>query len=262
MKKLIIFLFAICFFQNVFSQTTNTNIVAEIKVETTDNISTLISNATNTTDVYFNLKYSFSVITFDLNYDPSKRTAEDFFNTDNQKAYSSKESVDDLFTLNPYQSKQLYQTSINTGIENMIIVLLLIFDDNNKLIGKNRIVFNESKADSEVESEKINKPNDGVEISGIVVEETKTKSGKDFYDSFYFYYSFNNIKGDEVVKIDEMRTFRNSTKIMITIGDETIFEFFARPNEEYIDQMSKISMQKVYKYFQKKQKDKSYITQY
>ncbi len=60
----------------------------------------------------------------------------------------------------------------------------------------------------------------------MVVEETLTKNGKDFYDQFYHYYSYNKIKGDEIVIIDEMFTFRTRTKINVKIGDEEIFSFF------------------------------------
>ena len=240
MKKLVT-LFIIFFFQYSFSQITNTKIVAELKVETTDNVSTLISKISNRTDVYYSLRYVFSIITYDDNNN------------------TSKESIEDLFTLDPYESKDLYQTSINIEGDK-IIVLLLIYDEDDKLVAKSRVVFNEKEVQRETQV--LNKPNDGLEISGIVVDETKTKMGRDFYDRFYFYYTYNDIKGNEVIKVDEMRTFRRSTKIIVSIGDEVITEFFARPNEEYIEEISKVTMQKVYKYFQKKEREKSYITRY
>lgn len=244
MKKLITLLILIYFCQNSYAQISNTKIVAELKVEITDNnVATLIAKASNTTDVYYSLKYVFSVIT----YDPNNNT--------------SKNSIEDRFTLDPYETKNLYQESINTESENKIIVLFLIYDEDDKMVGKSRVVFNEDE-DMQEKSQIKEKPKDGLEISGIVIDETKTKSGRDFYDQFYFYYSYNDNKIDKVIKVDEMRTFRRSTKIVISIDDETIFEFFARPNEEYIEQMSKISLRKVYKYFQNKEKEKSYITQY
>ncbi len=38
--------------------------------------------------------------------------------------------------------------------------------------------------------------------------------------------------------------------------------FFGASNDEYIDEMAKISVQKVYEYFENKKKEKSYITRY
>lgn len=241
MGKLVAFFIILFFFQYSFSQITNTKIVAELKVETTDNVSTLISKTSNKTDVYYSLKYVFSIITYDSNNK------------------TSKESIEDLFTLDPYQSRDLYQTSINIE-EEKVIILLLIYDEEDKMVAKSRVVFNEEE--EEKEPLILNKPKDGLEISGIVVDQTKTKMGRDFYDRFYFYYTYNEIKGNEVIKIDEMRTFRRSTKIIVSIGDEVLAEFFAKPNEEYIEEISKYAMQKVYKYFQKKEREKSYITQY
>ena len=101
-----------------------------------------------------------------------------------------------------------------------------------------------------------------IKITGIVLEETLTKNGKDFYDQFYNYYSDNDINGNEVVLIDEMFTFRSRTKIIVRIGDEEVSSFFGSSNDEYIDEMAKISIQKVYEYFENKKKEKSYITRY
>jgi hypothetical protein len=105
-------------------------------------------------------------------------------------------------------------------------------------------------------------PEDGIELIGLVVEETLTKNGKDFYDKFYFLYSYNDVKGDEIVIIDEMFTFRTRTKIIVKIGEQEIFSFFGSSKEEHIDEMAKISVQKVYQYFENKKKEKSYITRY
>jgi hypothetical protein len=275
MNKFFTLVYALLSFHISIAQNINTNVVSELKLETTDNVSTITAKAFNKTDIYLSLKYVLSVITFDKDYKSSKvsleeflksnnvssKTLQDFINSNNSAQYSSKESLEDLFSLDPYQSKYLRQISLDSSIENKIIVLLLIFNDENKLVSTNRVVFNDkqSKSDSVLQEKR---PRDGLEISGIVVDETKTKIGKDFYDRFYFYYSFNNVRGDQVVKIDEMFTFRRTTKVMVKIEDEIIFEFFARPNEEYIEEMAKLTVQRVYKYFEIRKKEKSYISQY
>ncbi len=274
MKKFYTFLFALISSQFLLGQNINTKVVSELKAETTDNISAITVNAFNRTDFYFSLKYVLSVVVFDEDYRSSKisledflksneisnKTLQDFINSNSSQNYS-KESWEGFFSLDPYQSKNLRQISLDTSIENKIIVLLLIYDEENVLLSSNRLVFNERKIAISEEDE-VKRPRDGLEITGIVVDETKTKIGKDFYDRFYFYYSFNNVKGDLVVKIDEMFTFRRTTKIIVKIEDEIIIEFFARPNEEYIEEMAKLTLQRVYKYFEIRKKEKSYISQY
>ncbi len=260
MKKYFISILALFTFNFSFSQLTNSDIVAELKIEAIENAATVIAISSNKTDLYQSLKYKFSINSFDSNNDPYKET------------------IEDMFTLDPYQSKNLYRSSILTDDENKIVVSLLIYDQDDNIVAKSRIVFNEKDEDKvqekvnllnkltkvlNEESTRITKDTEEVfSITGIVVEDTKTKNGKDFYDKFYFLYSYNNINGNQVVKVEEMFTFRTSTKIMIKIDDEVVIEFFARSNEEYLDEMAKISIQRVSKYFEIKKKQKSYITQY
>ena len=241
MKRLITLLVFQFFILQSFSQITNTDVIGNLDVETIDNVSKIIAKSSNTTDVYYSLKYVFSVI----NYDSNNNT--------------SKESIEELFTLDPNQTKDLYQTSISIEDDNKIILLLLIYDEDDKLIAKDRIVFNE---DEEQKNTLKDEPKDGIVLLGIVADETKTKFGKDFYDFFYFYYTYNKVNGDKVVKIDEMRSFRRNTKITISIEEEVVFEFFTRPDIEFLEEMSKTAIRQVFKHFQKLKKEKSYITQY
>ena len=275
MKKFFILLLALNYFQFFFGQNTNTELVAELKVETTDRVSSVIAQAFNRTDFYLNLRYVFSVIKFDKNYksskvtleeflkseDISKKTLEDFINTNDNSKYTTKESTEDFFSLDPYQAKDLFKISLETVEDNKIIVLLLIYDEDDNIIAKSRVIFNEDNREKEVVKEE-SLPRDDIELTGLVVEETLTKNGKDFYDQFYYYYSYNDVKGDEVVIIDEMFTFRTRTKIIVKIGDEEIISFFGSSKDEYIDEMAKVSVQKVYQYFENKKKEKSYITRY
>ena len=241
MKRLITLLVLQFFILQSFSQITNTNVVGNLNVETIDNVSKIIAKSSNTTDVYYSLKFVFSVIYYDSNNN------------------TSKESIEELFTLGPYQTIDLHQTFIKIEDDNKIILLLLIYDEDDKLIAKDRVVFNEDEVQK---TTIINKPKDGIELLGIVADETKTKFGKDFYDFFYFYYTYNKINGDKVVKIDELRSFRRNTKITISVEEEVVFEFYSRPDNEFLEEMAKTAIRQVFKYFQKLKTEKSYITQY
>lgn len=241
MKRLITLLVLQFFILQSFSQITNTNVVGNLDVKTIDNVSRIIAKSSNTTDVYYSLKFVFSVI----NYDSNNNT--------------SKESIEELFTLDPYETKDLHKTLITIEDDNKVILLLLIYDEDDKLIAKDRVVFND---DEEQKKTLQDKPIDGIVLRGIVADETKTKFGKDFYDFFYFYYTYNKVNGDKVVKIDEMRSFRRNTKITISIEEEVVFEFFTRPDNEFLEEMSKTAIRQVFKYFQKLKKEKTYITQY
>ena len=243
MKNFLFLLFLLNFVPFSHGQITNTNIIAELNVETSSNVSALSAKVKNTTELYHSLRYVFSVIIYDANNN------------------TSKESKENLFSLDPYQGKTLYEATINNESNNKIIILFLVYDYEDKLVAKSRAVINENGSGNNNSEAAGKNDNTGFEILGIVVEDTKTKSGKDFYDKFYFFYNYLNLKGNQVVKINEMFSFRRTTRIIVSVGDETIHEFFAYPKEEYIEEMAKISVQRVYKYFENKKKEKSYISQ-
>jgi hypothetical protein len=68
---------------------------------------------------------------------------------------------------------------INLGKGDEVIVLLLFYNENKELIGKDRVVLGDEKSSVAL-------PIDGFELRGIVTDETKTKVGKDFYDLYYY----------------------------------------------------------------------------
>lgn len=274
MKNYLLSILSIICFQFTSSQVLNTSVVTELDVKTIEKISFITARASNKTDYYFNLKYNFSVVILDENYkslkesleeflkspDSEHKTLRDFLNAQEENKFASKDSKVEYFTLDPYEIKVLYRVSLEAKTQDEIIVLFLVFDDEEKIIAKSRVVLNEGGKTSNDRDTK-QESNNGFQILGLVVEDTKTKSGKDFYDRFFFHYNYSNIKGNEVVEVNEIFSYRRTTRLVISVGDDVIAEFFAYPNEEYIEEMAKQSVQRVYKYFENKKKEKSYISQ-
>ena len=235
MKYLVmISLFLNCYFS--FSQITNTDVVAKLEIEVTDDVPLVLAAVSNRTDVYHSLRYVLSLIT----QFPDRTT--------------SKESFEDLFAIEPNESIQLRKEPIVLDKGNDMIILLLVYDKDDKLIGKDRLVLSEALQK--------NKPNDGIKLMGLVTDETKTKFGKDFYDYFYFYFTYYKIESNKVVNVEEVVTFGRNTQIKVTIDDNVIFAFFSKPDIEYLEDMSKVALQRVYKYLQKLKRENAYITKY
>ncbi|MDH7444629.1 curli-like amyloid fiber formation chaperone CsgH [Aquimarina sp. 2201CG14-23] len=237
--RLFILLFLIFQFSN--AQFTNTEVVAKIKTERIDDIVSITAEATNTTEVYKSLKYTFSV----FRTDPSKNV--------------SKNNQEGRFTLEANEQKILSTTSIGIDESDKIVVLLLIYEEET-IVGKDRLAFNEEseKDTSEVEESS----NDGIELKGIVIEETKTKPGKDFYEFFYNSYTLNRINGSKIVGVYEKLSFGRSTIIQVKIEDKLIHEFLGKPDIEYLERMSKLAIRRVYKYFKDLKNQKNDIFQY
>ncbi len=209
-------------------------------METIEDVSIITPRITNKTDLYYSLRYVFSVVKFDSINNPNKESKEDFF------------------VIDPYQTKDFSKITIEANDDNKINIFILVYDDEDNLLAKDRIAFNEE----EQKEQRVEEARDGIVLLGLVTDETKTKLGKDFYDYFYFYYTYNKVNGEKVVKVNEERSFGRTTKITISIEENTIMQFISRPNSEYLEEMAKNSVIEVFKYFIKLKQENSYITKY
>jgi hypothetical protein len=224
-----------------FSQTTNTVVKAKLIIEKSDLNVKITGTAENLSDIVQSLSYKLTVI---------KKN-----NTNDNQSNNSQEG---FFSLNPSENKNLSTTEINLGKLDEVIVMLLFYDENKQLIGKDRIVLNDEKKKEDVAVI----PADGFEIIGIISDETKTKVGKDFYDLFYYLYNDYKINSKKIVVLTEEFSFGRNTKIIITIDNDVIYEFLARPDEEYINEMADQSIYATYLYIKNLEKQNKYFTQY
>jgi len=236
------YIIAMLFFFNlsVYAQNTPVDVKAKIVLEEVEGNIKITGTAENLTDIVQSMTYKLSVIKKNIN-------------TENR----SNNSQEGVFTLNANENKNLSTTQINKSSQDEIIILLLFYDENNQIVSKDRVVINNEKKKDE---EKV--LDDGIELVGIVTDETKTKMGKDFYDTFYYLYRENNINAKQIVKISEELSFGRNTKIIVMIENEVILEFLARPDEEFLTEMAKRSLYQTYQYVKNLEKEKKYITQY
>lgn len=244
MKSLILKLAFILLFANmqtISSQTVYKEVKAKIEVEEIENILSITGTAENLKAVYKNISFKLSV-----------------FKKNKSNDNKSSNMQDGRMTLEPINKVILSKTQINRGKDDQIIVLLLIYDENNVIIGKDRIVFGQE----EEPKVSVLKPNDGLEMIGIVSNETKTKLGNDFYDFFYSEFSKLKINSNKIIYVQEELTFGRTTKIIVNIDGEIIEEFIARPEEDFLKYMSQTASSKVFKYFKNIEKQNKSIMQY
>lgn len=65
-----------------------------------------------------------------------------------------------------------------------------------------------------------------------------------------------------IVSIGEEFSFARNTKLIISINNETIYEFIAKPDEEYLNNMVEKSIYATYSYLKNLEKQSKYFTQY
>lgn len=254
-KYRIFLLLSLVLFTNLAnSQSYNTEVAGKINMEQNADLIKITGSAYNKTQFSKSLRYVMSVI-----------------KNDSVDSNSSKNDQSSRFVLDPAQKTNLSVTTINANDKNRIIILLLIYDEKDKLLGMDRVVLNGTKEDEaqeeiqknerkealDISPDTDNKAEDGIVLRGIVAEDTKTKPGSDFYKMFYSLYAANNINGDEIVTIKEVLAINNNTKIEIYVANEKVLEFFVRPQEQYLKSMSEIAIKRVYIFLLKHKRDKN-----
>ncbi|MDT0644608.1 CsgE family curli-type amyloid fiber assembly protein [Zunongwangia sp. F363] len=222
---------------NCFSQFYNKEIVAKIKVEDKGEFINFSATAENVTPAGRNLRYEFSLFKKD-----------DSGNT-------TKSSQGNRFYLEPHQKEILSSTQVNRSDEGSVIILLLIYDQDDKPIGKDRLEFKITEESiqeiQEQEKQVIHlsedqaKPQDGVIINGLIIENTITKAGRDFYRYFYSEYYNREIISPQNIEIEEVPGRGRMTRVSVHVGDQLVMQFFARPKKEYLKQMANVTLARV-----------------
>ncbi|AXT19317.1 hypothetical protein D7030_13135 [Flavobacteriaceae bacterium AU392] len=248
LKKHIILVVGLLFSLSFYAQQiTNQEVIAKIETESIDDIINIKGIAISNTEVFKSLRYVMYVI-----------------KTNPVNSNTSRGEHQGRFTLLPNEAKQLGFTGINKNTDDKVTVILLIYDDNDKLIGKDRrVALNDDEAEKKtIQLVDEKKENDGVKIIAIVTESTKTKPGRDFYNYFSSSYRLSQISGKGSIHILEKLSLGRNTTIDVLVDNKVVNSFFVRPNQEYLEQMTTITIQNIRRHFQNLEKQKNYITQY
>lgn len=189
-------------------------IVAKIEKEVIEKQLKIKALITNNTSTYQELNYLLISI---------KKGAEGNLSNNKQSG---------KFSINPNESKSLSEMSVNLEKQDALKAFLYIRDEQTqKLLSKDSLEINQDffkKNVSVVEKE------EAYEISGLMIDETKSKIGKDFYDLFYIQYNQNPDKSNSAITITELPARGTSGQINIQVDDKVIYSFMTNPSEDYL----------------------------
>ncbi len=211
----------------------NIGIVSKIESQQIEDQLMLKATASNNTSTYSELNYLFVSI---------KKGGSGNLSNNKQSG---------KFTLRPNETKVLSQMSVNVQKNDALKIFLFIKDEQTgKLLSKDSLEINSknfaSKLDQSSEEEEFS------ELGGLTIDQTKTKTGKDFYDLFYLEYSKLPQKLNSPVTINELPTMGRGSQIVIEVDDKTIYNFIANPNEEYLAEQANMTMKFLMEYTYKK----------
>ena len=89
----------------------------------------------------------------------------------------------------------------------------------------------------EVMKEKVSK-DDELELDGMLSDETKTKSGKDFYDLFYSLWEAPPEARNFLIFITEKPYRLTTTQIEVRINEIIVFISFLQPRADIVEQLA------------------------
>ncbi|MBS9524355.1 hypothetical protein KIH41_00965 [Litoribacter ruber] len=82
-----------------------------------------------------------------------------------------------------------------------------------------------------------------VEIDGLLIDETKTKSGRDFFDLFYRDWDPPEEARNYSILVEEKPFRMNITMVEIYINETMVFQSFLQPRAEFIENLAAESVE-------------------
>ena len=89
-----------------------------------------------------------------------------------------------------------------------------------------------------------------IEIEGLIVDQTQTKIGHDFYDLFYSNWQPPDNFGDYTIIIEEKPLPQLGTQVTIKINDNEIFQQILQPRYDVIEAMAQYGVELSFNYIQ------------
>ena len=105
---------------------------------------------------------------------------------------------------------------------------------------------------SQIQEEEVESSEDDVEIEidGLIMDETRTKAGHDFYDQFFTNFDAPPGASNYSIKIRELPFRMSLTIITIEINDNEIFRSYLQPRQNLIEQTSEQAVYTTTQYLQ------------
>lgn len=77
-----------------------------------------------------------------------------------------------------------------------------------------------------------------IEIDGLLVDDTKTKTGKDFYDLFYSSWEAPKGAKNYTITVSEKPFRLTTTLIVVSINDNAVYQSILQPRQDIVEGLS------------------------
>lgn len=144
---------------------------------------------------------------------------------------SSSNKQSGKFSINPNETKTLAETNFNLRRNDGLKIYLFVKDEEtDALLSKDSLEINGAQFAKEISFIPENK----LELSGLMIDETKTRIGQQFYDAFFMKYNQLPKKFQGTVTVAELPGFGRSTRVTVMYDDQLVYVFVPRADDEAI----------------------------
>ncbi|MGV4413408.1 CsgE family curli-type amyloid fiber assembly protein [Chryseobacterium sp. T1] len=214
----------------------NNNVKANLDVKKEENVISIKAKAINNDDIIHDLNYLLISV---------KQSASG--NLSNNKQ-------DGKFIINPDETKELSEIVVNSEPDDQIKIYLFIRNEReNLLISKDSVFINITNENDilSLNTKKIKKEEvkeEDYSLKGLVIDNTKSKIGKDFFELFYSKYNQLSDQFAFVITVSELPSFGRNGVINIDVGDRSLHSFRVVPNDDYIAAQVQLSLRFINNY--------------
>ncbi len=180
------------------------------------------------------------------------------------------------FTLEPDEEKSLTNVTINLGATAAFEINFKVFDDERivttKQMKSDEVFMQKFRAlqplpspntpqkETKQETEKKQKPRnavDALEIDGLILDETRSKTGRDFYDIFYNKWVAPAEARDFSITIRELPSRGRSARIAVEVNGNILFSRFLQPRQDILELLAEQTVTVIQKHLSDSEKLKN-----
>ncbi len=148
-------------------------------------------------------------------------------------AGQSRNNQSGQFKAEPNTYVALAKTIVNASIQDHYRIVLSILDQQ-KIIRTDTLQQGMPPSINTTTAPKVNSTSDAIEIDGLIIDETRSKPARDFYELFYNKWSPPPNAKDYSITIRELPSRGRSARIAVEVNDQVLLQRFLQPRYELI----------------------------
>lgn len=180
------------------------------------------------------------------------------------------EKLEGTFTAIAFSPSMVAETKIELKKREYFVITFKVFNLQNKLLGTDTLTSQEINPSIQpvpatrapIVSRDLPKPGnnlDALEIDGLILDETRSKIGRDFYEIFYNRWTPPAGARDFLITIKEMPARGIGARVSIHVNEEVILYRFLQPRGDVVEKEANISISYVKSYLMKNENVKQDI---